>query len=138
MNEPVNEPVLICWELLTTPSVFNFVFTPSKKCAEPVFKLMVPVVVITPPLNPSLTVMDVTPEPAEDGAHDAETAKLAEVALLAQLAVPNNEPVSVPVNEPVKEPVLIWIELDTVPTGKRVVTCPELDTIPDGILESPV
>jgi hypothetical protein len=100
VNEPVNEPVLICWELLTTPSVFNSFFTPSKKCAEPVSKLMVPVVVITPPLNPSPTVIDVTPEPAEDGAHDADTAKLDETAFDAV-------PSKVPVNEPVNDPVLI-------------------------------
>jgi hypothetical protein len=53
---------------------------------------MVPVVVITPPLNPSLTVIDVTPELA-GGAHDAEVAKLAEVATLL---VPNNDPVIPP------------------------------------------
>jgi hypothetical protein len=56
------------------------------------------------------------------GAKEAVVAKDADVALLAQLAVPNNEPVSVPVNDPVNEPVLIWIELDTVPAGKNAVT----------------
>jgi hypothetical protein len=43
--------------------------------------------------------MDVTA-----GAHDAETAKLAEVAFDA---VPNKLPVNCPTNDPVKEPVLI-------------------------------
>jgi hypothetical protein len=65
---------------------------------------MVPVVVITPPLNPSPAVIDVTPEPAEDGAHEAETAKLEEVAFDA---VPNKLPVNCPTNDPVNEPVLI-------------------------------
>jgi len=74
VNEPVKLPVLICEELLTTPSVFNSFFIPSKKWTEPVSKLMVPVVVMTPPLNPSLTVIDVTPDPADDGAYDAESA----------------------------------------------------------------
>jgi hypothetical protein len=40
-----------------------------------------------------------------DVAADAVVAKDAEVALLAQLAVPNVEPLRTPINEPVKEPV---------------------------------
>jgi hypothetical protein len=52
-----------------------------------------------------------------DVAADAVVANELEIALLAQLAVPNVEPLCVPINDPVNEPVLICAELDTVPVG---------------------
>jgi hypothetical protein len=52
-----------------------------------------------------------------DVAADAVVANELEIALLAQLLVPNNDPLWIPTNEPVKEPVLICAELDTVPVG---------------------
>lgn len=42
-----------------------------------------------------------------DVAADDVVAKDAETTLLAQLAVPNVDPLWVPINDPVKEPVLI-------------------------------
>ena len=36
---------------------------------------------------------------------------------MAQLAVPNVEPLWIPINEPVYDPVLYWFELEIVPTG---------------------
>lgn len=78
-NEPVKEPVngavseLNCVELLITPSVFNSFFTPSRKCTELVFNVIVPALVIVPPDNPSPAVMDVT-VPAPPGAQLADTA----------------------------------------------------------------
>jgi hypothetical protein len=66
------------------------------------------------------------------GAHEADIAKDAvlateavvanelETALVAQLLVPNNDPLTIPINDPVKEPVLIWVELLTNPTGTPV------------------
>jgi hypothetical protein len=87
VNEPVKLPVLICWELLTTPSVFNSFFTPSKKCTEPVSSVIVPVDVIRPPVNPSPAVIEVTPPPTPPGAHDADTANEAVVANDAELGI---------------------------------------------------
>ena len=58
-----------------------------------------------------------------DVAADAVVAKDAEVALFAQLAVPNVEPLRTPRNDPVKEPVkgrvseLNCSELETVPAA---------------------
>jgi hypothetical protein len=58
-----------------------------------------------------------------DVAADAVVAKDAEVTLLAQLAVPNVDPLRTPRNDPVKEPVkgrvseLNCSELETVPAG---------------------
>ncbi len=68
VNEPVKLPVLICNELLTTPSVFSSFFTPSRKCAEPVSRVIVPVEIIVPPVNPSPAVSEVIPPPGADGA----------------------------------------------------------------------
>ena len=56
------------------------------------------------------------------GAQLALVAKEAETTLLAQLAVPNVEPLCGPINEPVNEPVLTCVELETVPAGKNTVT----------------
>lgn len=124
-------------ELLMTPSVFNSFLTPSKKCAEPVSNVIVPVDVISPPVKPFPAVSEVMPLPAL-GAYEADTAKLALVAndavaginvmevaaedvvaneldieLFAQLEVPINAPV----NEPLNEPVLICVDDDTTPLG---------------------
>lgn len=49
MNEPVNEPVLICAELLNTPSAFSLDFTPFVKCADEVSNDSVRVADISPP-----------------------------------------------------------------------------------------
>jgi hypothetical protein len=49
-------------------------------------------------------------------------AKELEIALLAQLLVPNKLPVNLPTNDPVNEPVLICTELLTVPAGKNAIT----------------
>jgi hypothetical protein len=62
---------------------------------------------------------------SEFNAYDAES------TLLAQLLVPNNDPLCIPINEPVNEPVLIWEELDMVPTGAGAYDADiALDTIP--------
>jgi hypothetical protein len=71
-------------------------------------------------------------------AYDAVVANELDTALLAQLAVPNVEPLRVPINDPVNEPVLICAELDTVPVGKNAITCAELLTMFVGTLLSPV
>jgi hypothetical protein len=42
-----------------------------------------------------------------DVAADAVVANELDIALLAQLLVPNNDPLWMPINEPVNEPVLI-------------------------------
>jgi hypothetical protein len=42
-----------------------------------------------------------------DVAADAVVAKEEETALLAQLLVPNNDPLWIPINDPVNDPVLI-------------------------------
>lgn len=59
--------------------------------------------------------------PVKDDAVAAVVANDEEITLLAQLLVPNNDPVNIPINEPVNEPVLIWVELDTVPAGTVAV-----------------
>lgn len=100
---------------------------PVIKCAELVSSAIVPVVVIVPPDNPFPAVIDVTPAP---GAHDAlmandavvgvnviDVAALAvvanelDIASLAQLLVPNNEPVIPRLT--FKEPVIIVLP-DTI------------------------
>ena len=88
--------------------------------------------------------LDTTPLGSIVGAKDALTANDAvvanelDIALLAQLAVPNVEPLWVPINDPVKEPVLICVELLTVPVGKNAITCVELDTMFTGMLDRAV
>jgi hypothetical protein len=107
-NDPVNDPVNGAvsernWvELLITPSVFNSFFTPSRKCTELVSRVMVPVLVMVPPDNPSPAVIDVTPPPGALGAQLAEIANEdvvaneavvatdEETAFCAQLLVPRN------------------------------------------------
>jgi hypothetical protein len=49
---------------------------------------------------------------AIDVATEAVVANDEEIALLAQLAVPNVDPLWVPINEPVKEPVLTVNAID--------------------------
>ena len=95
-NEPVKEPVngavrlLNCVELLMTPSVSNSFFTPSRKCTELVFNVIVPALVIVPPDKPSPAVMEVT-------VPDPPGAQLADTANDADVIVPKNEPVNDPV-----------------------------------------
>ena len=79
-NDPLNEPVLICVELLTNPAGMP---VRSPHAVDPI---------------------------ACVGAHEADTAKDAVVANedeIALLAVPNNDPLWMPINDPVKLPVLI-------------------------------
>ena len=107
-NDPVKEPVkgrvneLNCSELETVPAAADAAF--SAKLA-----------VVAKEAVDGVNVMDV--------AADAVVAKDAEVTLLAQLAVPNVEPLRTPRNDPVKEPVngrvseLNCSELETVPAA---------------------
>ena len=52
-----------------------------------------------------------------------------DTALLAQLAVPNVEPLWIPINDPVKEPVLICEELETTPAGNVAVAFNAYDAV---------
>ena len=114
INEPVNEPVLICEELLTNPAGIP---VSDDQSVEPT---------------------------ACVGAHEADTAK---DAVVATLAVPNTEPLSIPVNDPLNEPVLICVELLTNPAGIPVsddqsvepiacVGAHEADTAKDAVVEN--
>lgn len=122
-NDPVNDPVNgdvndVNWvELLMTPSVFNSFFTPSRKCTDEVSNAIVPADVMVPPFNPSPAVTDVT-VPAPPGAQLAD---------IAQLLVPNNDPVNpwVTCSEPVTltDPVTVNDPVMSSPSGK--VTPPD-------------
>ena len=100
INDPVNDPVLICRELDTIPEG-----NPVGNTYE---------LVIANDAVAGVNVIDV--------AADAVVAKELDTTLVAQLAVPNKDPV----NDPVNDPVLICAELDTVPVGNPVGSTYEL------------
>lgn len=100
-----------------TPSVFSSFFIPSRKCTELVSSVIVPVLVIVPPVNPSPATIDVT-VPAPPGAQLADT---------AQLLVPYNDPVipCVTFSDPVTkmDPVTVNDPVMSSPSGN--VTPPD-------------